>query len=85
MKIVPQPPESAHRQNQTQSTSEPVAVVVHSVERNHQSELLRPQEVRTVEVPWYEEQVWTCVPSSDDREIALSFVLSLLLSVSLLV
>ena len=85
MKIVPQPLESAHRQNQTQSTSEPVAVVVHSVECNHQSELLRPQEVRTVEVPWYEEQVWTCVSSSDDREKALSFVLSLLLSVSLLV
>ena len=34
-----------------------MAVVVHSVEHRDEPQILRPQEVRTVEVPWYEEQV----------------------------
>ena len=39
---------------------QPVAVMVHSVDRSQQPQLLRPQEVRTVEVPWYEDQVGSC-------------------------
>lgn len=38
------PPESNRRQNQQPTSHQPVAVVVHSVERSHQPELLRPQE-----------------------------------------
>lgn len=37
-----------------------MAVVVQSVDRSQQPQLLRPQEVRTVEVPWYEDQVGSC-------------------------
>ena len=44
-----------------QPSQRPVAVVVHSMERSQQPALLRPQEVRTVEVPWYEDQVGACV------------------------
>jgi len=38
------PPEPTHRQNQSQASQQPVAVVIHSVERSQQPELLRPQE-----------------------------------------
>ena len=30
------------------------------MDRSQQPQLLRPQEVRTVEVPWYEDQVGSC-------------------------
>ena len=37
-----------------------MAVVVQSVDHSQQPQLLRSQEVRTVEVPWYEDQVGSC-------------------------
>lgn len=49
--------ESARRQHHLQSNQKLVPVVVHSLDRNNEPELPRPQEVRTVEVPWYEQQV----------------------------
>mgnify|MGYP006973424980 CR=1 FL=1 len=53
--------ESARRQHHLQSNQKLVPVVVHSLDRNNEPELLRPQEVRTVEIPWYEQQVGACL------------------------
>ena len=63
--------DSNSTQHQQQATQQqPVSVLVQSVDRSQQPQLLRPQEVRTVEVPWYEDQVGSCAFSVPEAWLA---------------